>query len=87
MTLTEGMKYGDINVHSVKWVKYHVGNIQLTPTSSWNAAQSESWDFLPPLDQEKKKKEKGKTKAANFNPINSFPLHLSQKRAAEKLCG
>lgn len=26
MTLTETMKYGNINVHSVKWVKYHMGN-------------------------------------------------------------
>lgn len=31
MTLTKGLKYGNINVCSVKWVKYHVGNIQLTP--------------------------------------------------------
>lgn len=23
MSLTETMKYGDINVHSDKWVKYH----------------------------------------------------------------
>lgn len=44
MTLTETMKYGNINVHSVKWVKYHMGNIhssiQWTPASSWNSAQT-----------------------------------------------
>lgn len=44
MTLTETMKYGNINVHSVKWVKYHMGNayslIQGTPASSWNGAQA-----------------------------------------------
>lgn len=47
MTLTETLKYGNINVHSVKWVKYHMGNtysilhslIQWTPASSWNWAQ------------------------------------------------
>lgn len=43
MTLTEIMKYGNINVHSVKWVKYHTGNtyssIQWTPAGSWTSAQ------------------------------------------------
>lgn len=33
MTLAETMKYGNINVHSVKWVKYHIGVTHTRPYS------------------------------------------------------
>lgn len=77
MTLTQGVKYGDINVHSVKCVIYRVGDIELTPhqllecCSIWIPGLSSCLGLL----------------TANFNPIISIPLHCSEKRAAERFCG
>lgn len=51
------------------------------PTSSWNAAQIWILGFSSSLGIKKE------NKAANFNPINSFPLHRSETRAAERFPG
>lgn len=56
MTLTEGMKYGDINVHSVKWVKYHVGNRQLTPHQLLERCPIRILGFSSSLGLKRKKK-------------------------------